>query len=116
MQSALLKFRTDRDWQQFHDPKSQAISLMLEAAEVAELVQWHTGDRLQRELDEKKEQLADELADVLGWVLLIAADQGVDLPTAFAAKMEKNKAKYPIEQSRGQAAKYRDLPGATRSG
>ena len=109
MQRRLLAFRRERDWEQFHDPKSQAISLMLEAAEVAELVQWHTGETLQKMLDEKKADLADELADVLGWVLLIAADQDIDLPTAFEAKMTKNEAKYPVEQSRGRATKYREL-------
>ena len=49
------------------------------------------------------------LCDVLGWVLLIAHDRGVDLPAAFEAKMRKNEAKYPADKARGRATKYRDL-------
>ncbi|MEM6315769.1 MAG: MazG-like family protein [Planctomycetota bacterium] len=109
MQRAWLEFRRERDWEQFHDPKSQAIGLVLEAAEVAEHMQWHTGNKLQELLDENKEGLGDELVDVLSWVLLIAADQGIDLPTAFAAKMKKNAKKYPVEKSSSTATKYTSL-------
>ncbi|MEM8874863.1 MAG: nucleotide pyrophosphohydrolase [Planctomycetota bacterium] len=109
MQQAWLEFRRERNWEQFHDPKSQAIGLVLEAAEVAEHMQWHTGDDLQKLLDENKDKLGEELVDVLSWVLLIAADQGIDLPAAFEAKMKKNAAKYPVEKSTGKATKYTNL-------
>jgi NTP pyrophosphatase (non-canonical NTP hydrolase) len=102
----LLDFRKERDWEQFHNPKDQILSLCLEASEVLELVQWRNGSELQRHLSESKEQLADELADVLGWVLLIAHDQGIDLPKAMENKIRKNHAKYPVEQARGKADKY----------
>ena len=106
MTDALLRFRAERDWERFHDPKSQAISLMLEAAEVAELCQWHAGADLQRHLDARRGDLADELADVLGWVLLMAHDQQIDLPAAFADKLAKNARKYPVGKARGVATKY----------
>ena len=107
MTAALLAFRRERDWEQFHDPKSQAISLMLEAAELAEIVQWHSGETLDAILDEKREAVADELVDVLNWVLMIAADRGVDLSAAFERKLAANAEKYPVETSRGVADKYR---------
>ncbi|MGC4031706.1 MAG: nucleotide pyrophosphohydrolase [Tepidisphaeraceae bacterium] len=106
MTARLLKFRADRDWQQFHNAKDQILSLNLEAAELLELTQWRQGDTLDIHLQTNREAVSDELADVLGWVLLIAADQGIDLPTAFANKLAKNEAKYPVEQARGRAEKY----------
>ena len=109
MTDRLLAFRRERDWEQFHNPKDQFLSLALEAAELLELAQWREGEALERHLAEKRELLADELADVLGWVLLIAHDRGIDLAGAFEAKMRKNEAKYPVEKARGRADKWREL-------
>lgn len=106
MSDLLLRFRDERDWKQFHNPKDQALSLVLEAAELMELVQWRNGDELDRHLTEKRDELSDELADVLGWCLLIAADRGIDLAEAFHRKLAKNHAKYPADQVRGSAKKY----------
>ena len=106
MTRQLLAFRDARDWKQFHNAKDQILSLVLEATEVLELVQWKNGDVLHRHLMEKKGELADELADVLGWLLLIANDQGIDLVEAFRNKLGKNEAKYPADQARGRADKY----------
>jgi len=102
----LLAFRTARDWEQFHNPKDQILSLVLEASELLELTQWRHGETLEAHLREKREDLADELSDVLGWILLIAHDQGIDLKTAFEAKLAKNEAKYPVDRAKGSAAKY----------
>ncbi len=109
MTKALLRFRDARDWQQFHNPKDQFLSLSLEAAELLELAQWRQGEALEAHLREHTEDVADELADVLGWVLLIAHDRGIDLPTAFAIKLAKNEAKYPVAKAAGRATKYFDL-------
>ncbi|MGN6507454.1 MAG: MazG-like family protein [Tepidisphaeraceae bacterium] len=106
MTQRLLAFRAERDWEQFHNPKDQIVSLCLEAAEVLELTQWKQAAELQAHLTANQERLADELADVLGWVLLIAHDQGIDLSRAFADKLAKNEKKYPAEQARGRADKY----------
>ena len=104
-----VAFRAERDWEQFHNPKDQFLSLALEAAELLELAQWRVGDDLDRHPAERAEDVGDELADVLGWVLLIARDRGIDLPAAFRRKMAKNAAKYPVAQSRGRATKYDEL-------
>jgi dCTP diphosphatase len=112
--ATLLAFRDARDWKQFHNPKDQALSLMLEAAELLELHQWKNGEALDAHLDQHREAVGDELADVLGWVLLIAADRGIDLARAFEHKMRKNIAKYPADRVRGSAKKYteyRQRPG-----
>jgi dCTP diphosphatase len=104
----LLQFRDERDWKQFHNAKDQALSLVLEAAELLELHQWKNGEELTVHLKSQREAVGDELADVLGWVLLIAADQEIDLADAFAKKLAKNHLKYPAEQVRGSARKYTD--------
>jgi NTP pyrophosphatase (non-canonical NTP hydrolase) len=107
----LLHFRAQRDWQQFHNPKDQILSLCLEAAEVLELTQWKNGAELDAHLTQHKDKLADELADVFGWLLLIANDQGIDLREALAKKIVKNEAKYPVDKARGRADKYTEYEG-----
>jgi NTP pyrophosphatase (non-canonical NTP hydrolase) len=102
----LLAFREERDWKQFHNPKDQILSLVLEASELLEHTQWKNGDDLLRHLETQRESVEDELADVLGWVLLIAHDLNVDLAAAMRRKLAKNVAKYPADQARGSAAKY----------
>jgi NTP pyrophosphatase (non-canonical NTP hydrolase) len=109
MTDRLVRFRRERDWEQFHNPKDQFLSLALEAAELLELAQWRDGGELEKHLSANRPLLEDELADVLGWVLLIAHDRGIDLPAAFEAKMRKNEARYPVEKARGRADKWRDL-------
>lgn len=105
----VLDFRSERDWKQFHNPKDQALSLTLEAAELLELMQWRNGKELDDHLRSNRERAGDELADVLGWVLLLAHDLEIDLGAAFVRKIEQNKLKYPVEKSKGSARKYSEL-------
>jgi NTP pyrophosphatase (non-canonical NTP hydrolase) len=115
----VLDFREERDWRQFHNPKDMALSLSLEAGEVLELMQWRNGSELDAHLKASKDRLGEELADVLGWILLMAHDQQIDLGAAFAKKIELNKSKYPIEKARGSARKYTEYntkPGPSGSG
>jgi dCTP diphosphatase len=105
----VLDFREERDWKQFHNPKDMALSLSLEAAEVMELMQWRNGPELDAHLKASKDRLGEELADVLGWILLMAHDQQIDLADAFAKKIELNKQKYPVEKAKGSARKYNEL-------
>lgn len=105
----MLRFRDERNWAQFHNPKDVALSLSLEAAELLELMQWKSGTELLNHLKINRELLADELADVLGWVLLLAHDQGIDMNEAVKSKLLKNAVKYPVEKARGVAKKYTEL-------
>src|SRR5437763_4796438 len=102
----VLDFRHERDWRQFHNPKDMALSLVLESAELMELMQWRNGAELNEHLAKIQDRVGEELADVLGWILLLASDQGIDLADAFRKKIELNKTKYPIEKARGSARKY----------
>jgi NTP pyrophosphatase (non-canonical NTP hydrolase) len=102
----VLRFRDERNWKQFHTPKDLAINLALEAAEVMELVQWRNGPELEAHLRARRQDLADELADVLHSVLLLAHDAQIDLGDAFVAKMKDNARKYPVEKARNSAQKW----------
>lgn len=104
-----LKFRSDRDWAQFHTPKELALCLTLEAAEVAELMLWKQGGELLEHLEKRKRDLADELSDVVHAVLLLAHDQGIDLASAYKDKMRRNAEKYPVEKAKGKSSKYNEL-------
>ena len=107
--AAIVAFRDDRDWAQFHNPKDLALSLVLEAGEVLEHMQWANGEALAQRLHERKEAVGEELSDVLYYTLLLAHDLGIDLSGAFAAKMAKNAQKYPVEKARGSSKKYTEL-------
>jgi dCTP diphosphatase len=107
--SATAQFAHERDWAQFHNAKDLALSLILEAAELAELMQWKEGTQLDEHLSANRERLGEELADVLWFTLLLAHYQEIDLVEAFERKLQQNAEKYPVEKSRGSAAKYTEL-------
>ncbi len=105
----ITAFRDARDWSQYHGLKDEALSLLIEAGELAEHLRWHDDEALRARIAADPEPVADELADVLYWTLLLAHDLGIDLEAAFERKMLQNERKYPVEASRGRANKYDDL-------
>lgn len=105
----ILAFRDERDWKQFHNPKDLALSLSLEASEVLEVFQWKSGAEVDAVCHDRKDDLSDELADVLYYTLLMAHDLDIDLESALLAKLAKNAEKYPIEKARGSSRKYTEL-------
>lgn len=105
----IKKFRDERDWKQFHNAKDVSLSLVLEATEVMEHFQWKNRKEIDEYLKSHKDDVAEELADVLYWVLLMSSDLEVDIKEALEAKIEKNKKKYPINKARGKHTKYDQL-------
>jgi len=101
-----LKFRDDRDWGQFHTPKNLAISLVLEATEVLEHLQWKTDEDFKEYLKTHREDFADELGDVFNYLVQLSHAAGVDLLDAAEKKIKKNAKKYPIKKAKGSAKKY----------
>lgn len=99
----LCKFRDERDWKQFHNPKDLAIALNVEAGELLELFLWKSCDQANIEL------IKDELADVLSFALLLADKYGLDVKHIVLDKIKKNAIKYPVEKSKGTAKKYTEL-------
>ena len=100
---ALLKFRNERDWEQFHNAKDLALALNIEAAELLEVFLWKDSD--QADIDSVKE----ELADVFTFAFLLANKYDLDVKRIVLEKMEKNALKYPVEKSKGSAKKYTEL-------
>jgi dCTP diphosphatase len=106
---AILAFRDERNWRQFHTPKDLAISLSLEAGEVLEHFQWKKDADVEKYVKENREAIGDELADVLIYLLQLAESVGVDLAKAVPKKMKKNALKYPVVKAKGTAEKYNKL-------
>ena len=98
LQARLRTFAAERQWQPFHTPKNLAMALMVEAAELAEIFQWMTPEQslAVRENPALKEPIADEVADVLLYLLQLADHAGVDLAQAVEHKLRKNAVKHPV--------------------
>lgn len=102
----ILKFRDDRDWKQFHNPKDLAISISLEAAELLEVFQW-SGIDVSNE--GKQEKIKEELADVLNYCVLMADACGLDIDEIVQEKIRVNNDKYPVSKAKGKKEKYNKL-------
>ncbi|NTU46715.1 nucleotide pyrophosphohydrolase [Candidatus Roizmanbacteria bacterium] len=104
-------FRDRRDWKQFHRPKDLAEALSIEAGEVLELFLWKNHDEISEALKHTtyREELSDELADVLHYLLLLADAAGIDLVQASKHKLQIAEQNYPVEKSKGTATKYTKL-------
>lgn len=109
LQQQIVAFRDERDWKQFHNPKDLALSVVLEASELLEHFQWKTPEEIKQHLHTHREEVSDELADVLYWILLIAHDLNIDLVEASRVKLAKNAQKYSVDKAKGSHKKYTEL-------
>ena len=109
IQKKIIDFRNKRDWEQFHNPKDVALSLVLEAAEVMEHFQWKNNAEIKEYIQINKHEISEELADVFYWILLLSYDLKIDIIEALEKKLIKNELKYPVEKSRGRHVKYNKL-------
>lgn len=100
---ALIEFRNDRDWEQFHNPKDLAIAINVEAGELLELFLWKNPE------DAKQEKIKDELADVFAFAFLLADKMNFNVHDIVMEKIRKNGEKYPVEKAKGTAKKYNEL-------
>ena len=98
------RFVDQRDWAVFHNPKNLAMSISIEAAELMEHFQWLSAEQAYEaaEIQEKREEIADEMSDILAYLLAMANRLDMDLSTALENKMVKNRQKYPSEEYRGR--------------
>ena len=97
----IRKFTEDRDWDQFHSPENLAKSIAIEAGELLECFQWSSCA--------DKNELKEELADVLTYCQNMLDKLGLDEDEIINAKMDQNEAKYPVNKSKGKADKYTKL-------
>lgn len=103
LQEAINRFTEERDWDQFHNGKDLAIALSIEASELLELFLWKSPEEVNRE------KVAEELADVINYALLMASKYRLDVDTIVRQKIAQNAEKYPIEKAKGVATKYNEL-------
>ncbi len=109
--AAVCRFRDARDWAQFHTPKNLAAAIAIEAAELQERFLWQTDAEVSRDLADsaKLTGVAEEIADVVMFAMLLADRLGIDLAEAIPAKLAANERKYPVALARGSARKYTEL-------
>ena len=100
---ALIKFRNERDWEQFHNPKDLALAINIEAGELLELFLWKNAK------DADREKVKEELADIFAFAFLLAEKYDFDVRQIVLDKIKQNEEKYPISKARGTAKKYDQL-------
>lgn len=108
IRDAILKFRDDRDWEQFHNPKDLATALSIEASEVEECFLWKSQEE-SYEIWRNDPKVKEEIADVFNYLVLFAETCWIDLEKEVLAKIEKNNQKYPVEKAKGKSDKYTKL-------
>jgi len=107
----IKKFRDERDWKKFHNPKDMAEAISIEAGELLELFLWLDKKQSHEFVKNKKnlEEVSDELADIMWFILEFADNFGIDIEKAIEKKLQKNVKKYPIHKAKGVATKYTKL-------
>lgn len=104
------QFNDDRDWSQFHNAKDLAAAIAIEAGELQEKFLWKTKEQVEELMrGSKRNDVEEELADVLSFVLCLANAYEIDLSNRLTQKYEKSGLKYPVEKARGRADKYNEL-------
>lgn len=99
----LRRFRDERDWKQFHNPKDLALALSIESGELLEAFLWKSAEEADRD------KVKEELADVLAFALLLADAYEFDVGEIVRDKIAENEKKYPVDKARGSAKKYDEL-------
>jgi NTP pyrophosphatase (non-canonical NTP hydrolase) len=111
LKSTVQAFCEARDWDQFHSPKDLAIGVITEAAELLECFRFQSDEQALTLLSDPcvKEEIEDEIADVLFFLLRFSQRFDVDLTKALLRKIEKSERKYPVEKAKGRNTKYTKL-------
>lgn len=111
----LREFARERDWEQFHSPKNLAAALIVEAGELLEHFQWLTEHQSEELPAKTRARVAEELADVLLYLVRLADRVDIDLAEAAAQKLKRNAEKYPADKVRASAKKYSDYEPEPKS-
>jgi len=102
LRSQVCEFRDPRDWLRYDTPRSLAISISVEAAELLEHFQWRTDEQMREVLKDnfRKNEISDELADVIIFCLGFSDVLGIDISEAIAQKLRKTGEKYPVTEAK----------------
>lgn len=104
------QFCKERNWDQFHQPRNLLLAMVGEVGEVAELFQWkgEVKEGLPDWSEKDKKHLAQELSDVLIYLVRLSEKCHIDLPKAAIEKIALNSKKYPAEKVQGSSKKYNE--------
>lgn len=104
-------FSKKRDWDKFHNPKDLSIGVVTEGSELLELFRFKSLDEINELMKDIsfRGKIAEELSDVLYFILRFADMYNFDLASSFLDKMKKNDLRYPVEKSKGSNKKYNEL-------
>lgn len=105
----LREFRDERDWQRFHTPRNLAVSIAIETGELLEHFQWVDDETIRTTLEEQRDAIGQELADVAIYLIQLADVIGISLGKEIDSKIEVNAGHYPVEMARGSAAKHTEI-------
>jgi len=107
IQKMASHFAKERQWEKFHSPKNLAMSINIEAAELAEVFQWLTEEQSYQaaEQQELQDQVKDEVADVFIYLLRLCDVLKIDLLSATREKMARNCIRFDVEKSKAIAKK-----------
>ncbi|RMF05555.1 nucleotide pyrophosphohydrolase [Candidatus Woesearchaeota archaeon] len=110
LKSQVRRFCDARDWDRYHSAKDLAIGIITESSEILEHFRFKSPEEIEGMFGnpKKREEIEDEIADVLFFVLRLAQKYNIDLSRALKRKIEKNEKKYPVEVSRGSNKKYNE--------
>lgn len=102
-------FRDARDWAQFHGPKEMVMAIAAESGELLQHFVWQTPQQSVNRVNERRQEIASEMADVAILLFELADNIGVDLAAAIRAKLAYNEERYPAHKSKGSNRKYNEL-------
>lgn len=99
----------ERDWGQFHSPKNLAMDIAVEAAELMEHFIWCTTQESDDVAQKNKDEVEQELADVLIASFLFARRTNIDIAQSIERKLKLIEQKYPVHLAKGKSTKYTKL-------
>jgi dCTP diphosphatase len=111
LKNKLREFSEERDWGKYHNPKNLAMALSVETSELVEIFQWLTEQESNEIISnsEKMDHIKEEISDILLYTIRLADVLKINIPESIEIKLDKNKEKYPIGKSKGNAKKYSEF-------
>jgi len=109
MTDRIRAFRDARDWAQFHSPKEMAVAIAAEAGELLQHFVWQSTEQSAQRVQDRREAIADEIADVAILLFEFADNLGLNLNEVMQAKLTRNETRYPADKARGSNRKYNEL-------
>jgi len=103
---ALIAFRQERDWEQFHTVRNLSSALCVETAELLDLFRWARDSEITSIVEEQRSEIENEVADVAILLSYLCHDLNISIEDVVGKKLEINREKYPVKSSKGTSTKY----------